>query len=233
MERLAGRFRVIAGDLYGHGNSPPWPHGNTIYLEDEVEFLEPVFRAAGESFHLIGHSFGGAVALKAALKYPGRVRSLVLFEPVLFSLLVASASDGPAAREILAHRDETLRLAETGRGEEAAAVAVDYWFGASAWAAMPEATRSDILARMGNVKLGWHQVFCEPMSLSEIASINAPTLYLTAAKSNGPMRALNRLLIDVLPRVRAVEMKNVGHMAPVTHPGKVNRLIEDFLDEVA
>lgn len=58
-------------------------------LADEVALLEPVFAAAGESFHLAGHSYDGAVALRAALADPGRVRSLVLIEPVLFGLLLA------------------------------------------------------------------------------------------------------------------------------------------------
>jgi pimeloyl-ACP methyl ester carboxylesterase len=48
MERLTSRFRVIAVDLYGSGNTVPWPGDHP-------------FQAAGDRFHLVGHSFGGAV----------------------------------------------------------------------------------------------------------------------------------------------------------------------------
>ena len=42
----------------------------------------------GEKFHLIGHSYGGMVALQlAAQAQPQRVRSLSLFEPIAFHLL--------------------------------------------------------------------------------------------------------------------------------------------------
>lgn len=48
MDRLANRFRVFAVDLYGYGQSPPWPDDHELSLADEVRLLEPVFRAAGE-----------------------------------------------------------------------------------------------------------------------------------------------------------------------------------------
>ena len=74
MELLAPRFHVLAVDCYGAGKSPPRPKGRSIRLRDEVELLEPVFARAGGSFALVGHSYGGAVALIAALAQPQRVR---------------------------------------------------------------------------------------------------------------------------------------------------------------
>ena len=67
MDRLAGRFRVIAVDLYGAGKTAAWPQHQPMLLDDEVALLRSVFLAAGDRFHLIGHSYGGAIALKAAL----------------------------------------------------------------------------------------------------------------------------------------------------------------------
>src|SRR5262245_15621130 len=87
IERLGGRFRTLAADLYGSGRSPAWPGERPMWLADEVALLAPVFEAAGPRFHLVGHSYGGAVALRAALANSARIESLVLFEPVLFSLL--------------------------------------------------------------------------------------------------------------------------------------------------
>src|SRR5262245_20539749 len=141
MDRLASRFRTLAVDLYGSGKSSRWPNGRTLSLADEVGFLDPVLADAGDRFHLVGHSYGGAVALKAALAHPDRVQSVVVFEPVLFSLLFAEDATQPAAREIAAVRDETVAAVQTGRPDAAGARFVDYWMGADAWAGMPASRR--------------------------------------------------------------------------------------------
>ena len=78
-ELLAPRFRVLAADLYGAGASPEWPSHRVITLADEVALLEPVLAAAGSPLVLVGHSYGAAVALIAALGRPAprrRARAL-------------------------------------------------------------------------------------------------------------------------------------------------------------
>jgi pimeloyl-ACP methyl ester carboxylesterase len=71
-------------------------------LGDDVALFHPVFRTAGDRFHLIGHSYGGAIALTAALTYQDRLISLVVYEPVRVSVLMANAPQSDAAREIVA-----------------------------------------------------------------------------------------------------------------------------------
>src|SRR4029077_871595 len=77
MDLLAPRFRVFAPDSYDAGKSPHWPSDRVIHLRDEVELIEPVLTRAGSPLAplaLVGHSYGAAVALIAALADPGRVR---------------------------------------------------------------------------------------------------------------------------------------------------------------
>ena len=152
MDRLAGRFRTLAVDLYGSGQSPRWPDPRPLSLADEAALLAPVFAAAGDRFHLVGHSYGGAVALEAARAEPGRVESLVLFEPVLFSLLIAEDPTQPAAREIAAVRDDTVAALERGDPYASGARFVDYWTGAGTWAALPERRREVLATAMPTVK---------------------------------------------------------------------------------
>ena len=89
MELLAGGFHVLAADLFGSGQSPAWPADRELTLRDEVAFLEPVFAGAGDPVALVGHSYGAAVALIAAVSQPDRVRALAVYEPVLFSFVDA------------------------------------------------------------------------------------------------------------------------------------------------
>jgi pimeloyl-ACP methyl ester carboxylesterase len=81
MDLLSADHFVLAPDSYGSGKSPEWPSDRTIALSDEVAFIEPVLESAGSPFALVGHSYGAAVALVAALKKPNRLRALALYEP--------------------------------------------------------------------------------------------------------------------------------------------------------
>ena len=83
MDQLAPKFHVLAADSYAAGKSPPRP--KDTMLRDEVALLEPVFARAGDPFALVGHSYGGAIALVAAAMNPKRVRALALFMSRRFS----------------------------------------------------------------------------------------------------------------------------------------------------
>ena len=229
MDALADRFHVIAPDLYGCGRTPPWPEARPMWLDDQVELLAPVFERAGKRFHLVGHSYGGAVALKAALRYGARVRSLVLYEPVPFAVLLRAAPDSPAAREIVSLRDDALELMEKGDFEGAARRFIDYWMGEGAWAATPEGRRPVIAASMRGVKPEWHSAFHEPTPLEALRAIEAPTLLLTGTGSTAAARGVARLVASVLPQVEVQALAGAGHMAPVTEPQRINPLIERFV----
>lgn len=227
--RLAGRYRVLAPDLYGSGDSPRWPDERELSLADEVTLLQPVLEAAGESFHLVGHSYGGAVALRAALASPGRIRSLVLIEPVLFSVLLAEDPGQPAAREIIAVRDETIAAADRGALESAAERFVGYWTGPGGWAGMPSATRAAAARAMPVVRGEWSALFAEATPLSAYSCLGIPTLYLVGSQSPASSRGVARLLTQALPDVTTVELAEAGHLAPLTHPDIVNAVIEQHI----
>lgn len=231
MDKMSDRWHVLAVDLYGCGNSPPWPDDRDMYLDDEIALLEPVFEAAGDTFHLVGHSFGGAIALKAALQNPRRLNSLIVYEPVLFSVLAAHNPGHPALREIMAVRDDTIQLASLGDLEAAAARFADYWLGRGAWAAMPEARRSALANAMRMVKAEWHAAFHEPAGLAAFASIDVSTLFLTGSRSPAAAKEVAKLLCGVLPRVRVCELEGLGHMGPITHSETVNEVIATFLHD--
>ena len=75
--RLRHHYRVTAYDLRGHGYSsmPPAGYTHMTMAEDLAGLVD---RLGLKKFHLVGHSFGGLVSLSYALRYPHRLRSLVL-----------------------------------------------------------------------------------------------------------------------------------------------------------
>jgi len=137
IDLLAPRFHVLAPDSYGSGKSPEWPSAEVIGLRDEVALIEPVLTRAGSPLALVGHSYGAAVALIAALTHPGRIRAMALYEPTLFALLDAEVSPPNEADGI---RNVVSRAGvELDNGDQGAAAEqfMDYWMGSGSWKQTP------------------------------------------------------------------------------------------------
>lgn len=231
MDLLAPRFHVLAADSYGAGKSPAWGAERGPALRDEVELLEPVLQRAGERFSLVGHSYGGAVALLAALAHRERVRCLVLYEPTLFALV---EQEGGAPNDVDGIRDTvsaSLAALRAGDAPGAARRFIDFWMGETAFDRMPERNRAAIAEAIVNVQRWKEALFGEPTSGDAFRALGVPVLLLVGERSPLSSRAVARRLKALLPRVDYAEVEGLGHMAPVTHPDAVNARIAAFLDQ--
>ncbi|MGH2935129.1 MAG: alpha/beta fold hydrolase [Gaiellaceae bacterium] len=92
---LAERFELVVPNRRGF---PPGPDVERVDFEDEAVWLEQ-WLAPGT--HLVGHSYGGVVALLAAARRPELVRSLTVVEPPAFAI----AGGDPAVDEFVAGGD--------------------------------------------------------------------------------------------------------------------------------
>lgn len=231
MESLSKTHHVLAPDSYGSGKSPEWPSDRTISLSDEVDFLEPVLARAGPALTLIGHSYGAAIALLAALRDPSRIRALVLYEPTLFAL---EESQMPSPNGVDGIRDAVAAASaalDIGDQDSAAKHFIDFWMGSGSWAQTPPERKPSVAKSVVNVRRWAHALFTEPTPLAAFSALNMPILYLTGGKSPESAHAVARRLAPALSKVRSIEFPNVGHMGPVTHPEMVNEAIIAFLSE--
>ena len=231
MDSLSKTHHVLAPDSYGSGKSPEWSSNRTISLSDEVDLLEPVLARAGPVFTLVGHSYGAAVALIATLRDPRRIRALVLYEPTLFALeesQMPSPNGVDGIRNAVAAASAALDL---GDQDSAAKHFIDFWMGDGSWARTPPERKPSIARSVVNIRRWAHALFTEPTPLAAFSALNMPILYLTGGSSPESARAVARRLAPALPKVRVIELPNVGHMGPVTHPDMVNEAIIGFLGE--
>jgi pimeloyl-ACP methyl ester carboxylesterase len=226
---LAHRYRVHAVDLHGHGERSPWRGGHPLSLADEAALAASILLREG-SVHLVGHSYGGAVALKIATMYPQRVRSITVYEPVMFRWLVDAQASEVA---------DVLRLVDTIRHELASGTAfgagrafVDFWSGRGAWQAMAAPRQESIAARMREVASHFAALFQEPLALRELARLCIPTMVLTGERTVRVMQRMAETLRRAL-RDHHREIAGAGHMGPLTHAEAVNREVLAFVDDCA
>jgi pimeloyl-ACP methyl ester carboxylesterase len=233
MDLLAPRYRVLAPDSYGSGKSPDWPSDRVIQLGDEVDFMAPVLARAGSPLVLVGHSYGAAVALMAALRQPTQVRALVLYEPTLFALLDAESPPPNQADGIRQAVADAAAALDGGDADAAARHFIDYWMDEGSWAATPQARKPAIAASVANVRRWAHALHTEPTPLAAFRALDMPVLYMIGKRTTASARGVARLLAPALPRAEVVEFDGLGHMGPLTQPKVVNEAIARFLERHA
>lgn len=230
MDRLADRFHVVAIDSYGAGRTAEWPCSRDTELSDEVVLLDSVLARASSPAYLVGHSYGAAVALKAALLQPGRFSGLALYEPTFFSVV-----DRVTPREVDGIRATATaagRMLDEGDQDGAARCFVDFWTGVGSWDALAPDRKPAMAQSVRNIRRWAHALFSEPATLGELSALSMPILYMTGSASPRSSLSVAELLLRTLPNARGIVFPGLGHMAPVTHATQVNVEIERFLQEV-
>jgi pimeloyl-ACP methyl ester carboxylesterase len=228
-DSLADGYRVFAPDLLDYGTGATWKYERALSLDDEAQQIEPLIAAEPGGVHLVGHSYGGAVALHLAMRNPGRVKSLALYEPVLFNLLHEDAATRAAAVEIASVRIAVRRAVYSARADHAAHVFTDYCSGLAGWKTLPEKRRLAITARMRKVDADFDAVFSNATSLAAYRRIAVPVLAMVGGATRRPPRQIADLLCTALPDVTRQEIAGAGHLGPLTHAEEVNVRIRDFL----
>jgi pimeloyl-ACP methyl ester carboxylesterase len=224
IEDLSADFHVYAPDLLGYGGNWAWPRDARLEPDMEVAALEPFFASAGEAVHLVGHSYGGTVAINAAKRFAGNIASLTLIEPVAFHLLRYSGQH-QLRSEIAALAERYLELSNACRDEEAAETFIDYWSGTGAWQKLPASLRSSIVRTAPKVAAEWRLLGCAPDDHDEIAQISAPTLLVSGSRTRETALGVIDVLKALLPKASHVEIASAGHMSPQTHVDAVGRAI--------
>lgn len=233
MDDLSTHFHVLAPDLLGAGRNAPWPVTTGARLQHELDALAPLLQALGDPpdhrFHLVGHSYGGALALAIALAWPQRVASVVLYEPTAFPLLNRPGPGEPGATGIAAAATASIAAVDQGDLPAAAAGFIDFWMGAGSWAAMPEVRRGPVAESMRPIRQWTEALYAQAWSLPALAALPMPVLLLGGTESPASARDLLPILAGAMPGARLEQLPGLGHMGPVTHANVVNPWIADFL----
>jgi pimeloyl-ACP methyl ester carboxylesterase len=229
MEDLQADFLVRAVNLFGYGKTPPWSGDGAQRLEDQAAPVEAVLPADAEEVCLVGHSFGGSVAMKAAAQLSGRVTRLVLLEPNPFYLL-RQPGHAPAFAEIMELRNLVKSRGALDDWAAAAEGFADYWGGAETWQKMPIERREAFAEGLKPVFFEWDAVMNETMPVTQWAEL-LPRATLLASDPNTvrPIREITALLRQACPSWTYKEVPAGGHMAPLSRPDLVNPIVRSFL----
>ena len=226
-DALGDRLTLTAFDMPGHGQSPKWNGIDDIHDLCMVIAL-PLMPSAVD---LIGHSFGATVALRLAIEHPEQVRSLSLYEPVLFA---AARDTAPALLEdYVTAAGPYIESIASGDRAEGARLFNRIWGDARPWHDIPARTRAymeeriHLIPAQDETLLGDRHDLLGPGRLERAAM---PVLLMDGADSPPIIHAVTKTIAERLPDARVATVPGAGHMGPITHTKEVADAIGGLLE---
>ena len=223
-EALAPTHTILAPDLIGYG-ADRYPLGEPFHFHQDVDRL--IAMLPDGPIDLVGHSYGGLIALQMAIRLPDRIRRIAVYEPVAVGILDEPELDAAAIAQL--GLMQPYRPDERGVDEPWLASFVEWWNGPGAWAQLAEPTRQAFR------DVGWKlsqevaTLIADRTGRAGYAKVVAPTLILGGGTSPlAEQRSLDKLAAT-LPNVRLERFPELGHMGPITHAAKINAAIVAFL----
>lgn len=82
-QRMKGSFRIISVDIPGFGLTGPAPDTSYYNKDIAVDFVDLLMDRLGiRQFSIVGNSLGGYISWNYALKYPHKIRKMILVDPI-------------------------------------------------------------------------------------------------------------------------------------------------------
>lgn len=222
-------YRFVATSLLGYGATEETRGPGDCGIAHEMRVVEAVANRIGAPFHLVGHSFGGAVALATALGGAVEVLSIATFEANPLNLLREHAELFGTMRRMSAAFETAYHAGE----RDAAGRIIDFWGGAGSFAAMPESVRENCRATAFANVLDWRTAYGFDATMADYARLAIPALVVRGGRANPAMVAITEALEAGLPNVRAAVIDGAGHFLITTHARDCGELLAGFLAEVA
>jgi pimeloyl-ACP methyl ester carboxylesterase len=229
IDALKSRFRVIAPDLIGYGRTDSWPDGHGFGVDDELRLVEPLLPHAPDGVHVVGHSYGGVVALHLALAGRVSIRSLTLIEPVAFFVL-PHADAQTAWLEIEALGQTYAARIAAGEMEMALRGFIDYWAGGGAWDAMDESLRAQIGRSAQKIVLDFEVTFTDP-GMEALRALRCPVRLISGGCSRVPTQRISAFLAEQIPGATLQVVDDANHLLPVTHQARLGSFLLEQLAE--
>lgn len=226
---LADRYRVVTYDRRGHSQSdrPPGKPGLAAHAADLAALIDHLEAAPA---HVVGHSFGGAVALEAAVSHSDQVASLCLHEPAAFALVSSDPELRTALEQARQLEQQVTHEILAGNHEQAARTFVETALGPGAWEMFPEHVRRTMIHNAPTVPGEFDAEYHTPEP-GRLTTITAPVLLTGGGQSppGYPFAAILDRLASLLPAADRYTFQQAGHVPHRTHPEELAQVVDDFV----
>lgn len=232
---FSDQYRAIAYSRRTHWPAqlkdvPEGPYLRSLHANDLIGFLDGL---SLKQVHLVGHSFGGSIALLVALERPDLVATLVLGEPSPFLGLFDDSDVGPLSKQRLGF-DEAILIARGGNLEGAVRQYLKVIVGADVLDQLSDAARKIVLDNASTlVPMLEHYYESPAISLDSLAKTKVPTLLISGEFSPRLGLISNGKLQNHLPNSTEAVLYSTSHGLHIENPTGFDHVVLKFLAETA
>ncbi len=224
-DQFASDRPFIAPNISGYGHDV-CPSDTPLTLAEEVSFLSDQLSEAVGPIHLVGHSYGGAIAFKIATDSPlaHRIRSLTLIEPVLPTLLrdTGDAADQRLAEYFAQFASEISNDLWNGSFLEAIDKFTQFWEGSGPRGQIPSNIRLRMIQRSEKLAFDFAAALAEENVAISARALRVPTLLISGGWSPRVTQRTVELLVELIDGAERLHLPDAGHMLPVSHAFAIN-----------
>jgi len=224
---LRDEFRCVTTSLPGYGGTAERRSRNDADIVAEADILEQVIRHTGGPVHLVGHSFGGLIALAVAMRHPEWLRSLAILEAPAIEILQESGED----RLYGEFRTMAGAYAAAHEAGEPHAIErmIDFFGGAGTFRSWPQRVRDYAVATTPANLLDWTCAFGFALTPALLADVTPRTLVAWGELSHPAAKRANQLVGQHLPKATVAEIPGAAHFMIATHPKQVADMIAQHI----
>jgi pimeloyl-ACP methyl ester carboxylesterase len=225
---LSEQITITAPDFPEHGRSGPFPKGKDVH-DVSTDAVAPLL---DQPMHVVGHSFGGTVALRLALRHPERVKSLALIEPVMF----CAASPSAALSEMRQKESDLHQMYHDGQQEEVTRLFNRRWGAGQPWMGYSPQMRQMMIRQMHHVLATGPTIWDDIHDLllpQRLAKLTCPITLIRGEATDPILRRVHQGLNTRLPQAKDHVVPNAGHMLVLTHPKEVADILKGPFSDVA
>ena len=217
-------IRVVAPVNRGYAPQDILPRGAAFSVNDEVQHLMAQLPADTSGLHLIAHSYGGFAALSLAKASALPIRSLWVYEPVMFGALRPMLSGLPpeVVTEVEALYGQGNAMLDPGMAGTDVWIErfIDYWNRPGTWQAMPDKAKQLTRAVSWKMFKEVWMISHEPEAFAHY-TFDVPLTLVRGERTTAAAAAIVDQLAAVNPAAQVDTLEGTGHMGIITHPDKV------------
>jgi pimeloyl-ACP methyl ester carboxylesterase len=234
-ENIAKKYRFIAYTQRYFGTEP-WPDDGKNFsiatlADDLAKFITSL--NAGP-VHLVGWSYGGLVATITAVKNPSLIRSLILYEASISSMLPTDSAEGQAAREERARMfAPAIAAAKAGDHIQAAKLLIEAVFQLppGGFDSFPRDRQTSVLDNARIMPLMFAAPAPPAVTCDLLKNFPQPTLAMRGEKTQASYALITEAIGKCIPGAQLVVLQNVNHDGPSRDPAAFTGAVLNFLSK--